>query len=138
MKSELFELLEAMGAMEPQPAAPPSPPPPPSSRSDDPLQGLDDRDKTKLVLLQTALMTAVPFYAMDLATRPWAEIVEIARECAQVVASKGDVILFKSEKKGETAKAFNALAKGIACLSFAPGGVRTLGLHFENTHSGVR
>jgi hypothetical protein len=32
---------------------------------------------------------------------------------------------------GESAKAFNALARGIAALSFAPGGVTTFGMHFE-------
>jgi len=55
----------------------------------------------------------------------------IAKESLQIVAEKGDLILFKSKKKGESAKAFNALAKGIAVLAFMPGGVTLFGLHFE-------
>ena len=33
----------------------------------------------------------------------------------------------------ETAAAFNALAEGLACLAFSPGGVTFYGLHFEAT-----
>lgn len=40
-------------------------------------------------------------------------------------------MLFRSKRKGETADAFNHLAEGIACLAFAPGGVRLFGSHWE-------
>jgi ribosome modulation factor len=60
-----------------------------------------------------------------------------AAVCAQVVASKGDVILYRSKKRGETAEAFNALAEGIALLSFAPGGVHAFGLDFETVREGA-
>jgi hypothetical protein len=56
---------------------------------------------------------------------------ERAQECGQVVAEKGDIIQFRSKKKGETAEAFNRLAEGIAALAFAPGGVTFLGDHWE-------
>lgn len=85
-------------------------------------------------LLRVALSAAVPLWVADLQRRPWVEVQELARACADTVASKGDVILYRSKKKGETAEAFNALAKGIAALSFAPGGVTFLGDHYENKH----
>jgi hypothetical protein len=48
-----------------------------------------------------------------------------------MVAHHGDNILYRSKKKGESAKAFNALAKGLACLAFAPGGVNAFGGHWQ-------
>ena len=38
-------------------------------------------------------------------------------------------LLFKT--KGKTAESFNRFAQAIAILSFAPGGIQILGLHFE-------
>ena len=58
----------------------------------------------------------------------WEMIERRARICAQEVASKGDIIQYKS--KG-TAEAFNRLAEGLACLAFAPGGVTFLGRHWQ-------
>lgn len=84
-------------------------------------------------LLTITLQAAVPLHILELQKIPLGEVMRIARECGQVVAEKGDVIQFKG-KKGETAKAFNQLARGIACLAFAPGGVRFMGLHFEAEH----
>jgi len=48
-----------------------------------------------------------------------------------MIAEHGDDILFRSKRKGATASAFNALAEGIAILSFAPGGVKVFGGHWE-------
>ena len=62
----------------------------------------------------------------------WDEIKKIAEDASQMIAEHGDNILFKAKKKGESAKAFNALAKGIAALSFVPGGVKIFGMHFES------
>lgn len=53
----------------------------------------------------------------------------IAAECAQIVGEKGDVLQFGGEG---CAEAFNALAKGLALLSFSPGGVRFLGRHWRH------
>jgi len=85
-------------------------------------------------LLRAALGAAVPLWVIELRKRPWSEIQAIVHECADVIASKGDVILYRSKKKGESAAAFNALAKGLAALSFAPGGVTFLGDHYENQY----
>jgi hypothetical protein len=40
------------------------------------------------------------------------------------------IILYKSTTKGETAKAFNELAKAIALLSFNPLGITIFGINF--------
>lgn len=49
-----------------------------------------------------------------------------AGELAQVIAEKGDVLMFRG-KKGESAHAFNALAEAITLAACMPGGVRFLG-----------
>lgn len=82
-------------------------------------------------LIRAALEVAVPLWIEELKGVPFDELVDRARRCSQVVAEKGDILLYKSSKKGESANAFNRLAEGVACLSFAPGGVTTFGLHFE-------
>lgn len=61
-------------------------------------------------------------------------IQQLAGELGTTLASTADVVLYRSKKPGETAKAFNTLAEGLAVLSFLKGGVRVFGLHFEATH----
>jgi hypothetical protein len=81
-------------------------------------------------LLGVALDCAVPMWILEIKAWRWSwEMIERrARICAQEVASKGDIIQYKS--KG-TAEAFNRLAEGLACLAFAPGGVTFLGRHWQ-------
>lgn len=95
----------------------------------------DDDSRAVQSVLRISLQAAVPLHAMELRNRPWSELQAVAQEAAQVIAEKGDLIMFKSTKKGESAKAFNALARALAILSFVPGGVKFLGDHWENTHS---
>lgn len=85
-------------------------------------------------LLLVSLEAAVPLWIDRLSKQSWAHVMERSRACGDVVAEKGDIIQFRSKKKGESAAAFNALAEGIACLAFARGGVRFAGLHFEAKH----
>lgn len=87
-------------------------------------------------LIRTALEVAVPLWIEELKGQPWDYIEARSKVCAQVVAEKGDVILYRSKKKGESAAAFNALAEGVACLSFVPGGADVFGLHFETKREG--
>jgi hypothetical protein len=82
-------------------------------------------------LLEASLSAAVPLWIEQLRDKSFDFILERARECGQAVAERGDIIQFKSKKKGASAAAFNALAEGLACLAFAPGGVKFLGLHFD-------
>lgn len=85
-------------------------------------------------LLRTTLQVAVPLWVMQLRERPFSELAARAPELGHIVAEKGDIIQFKSKNKGETAAAFNALAEGIAILSFLPGGITFMEDHYENTH----
>ncbi len=84
-------------------------------------------------LLSIALGAAVPLWIERIVDEGWTwpRVAAESRTAGQIVAEKGDVILYKSKKAGETASAFNALAKGIACLAFAPGGVTVFGQHWE-------
>jgi len=84
-------------------------------------------------ILPLSLAAAVPLWIEEFVRKGYTfdDVARVAAESGQVVAEKGDLILFKGKKKGETAAAFNALAKGIAALAFVPGGVRTFGMHFE-------
>ncbi len=85
-------------------------------------------------LLQASLSAAVPLHIAELKRISWSEVERLARESAQIIAEKGDVIQFRSKKKGETAAAFNALARGLAAGAFVPGGIRFLDMHFEADH----
>ena len=46
-------------------------------------------------------------------------------------------ILFGSNKVGETATAFNAMAKAIAALAFMPGGITVFNQHYEAKRDGT-
>jgi hypothetical protein len=81
-----------------------------------------------------ALSAAVPLWVFEMSRVPLTTLIAQAPELSQVIAEKGDVAQFKSKKKGETAAAFNAIARALAVLSFMPGGVTFLGEHYENKH----
>lgn len=83
-------------------------------------------------LLATTLQVAVPMHVDDIIRQglSFEQMRTLAQESAQIVAEKGDIILYRSTKKGETAAAFNALARGIAILSFQVGGVLAFGSRY--------
>lgn len=82
--------------------------------------------------LKMTLQMAVPLWIMDYKQKPWEELTRISTEASEFLGEHGDALMYK--QKGTTAKAFNHLAKGLAVLSFAPGGVNFSGLHFEAVH----
>lgn len=86
-------------------------------------KGLDDK------LLPTMLGVAVPLWQLQFRELTSEERSDIAQESLDTLMRAGEAILYRVE--GKTAEAFNALARGIACLSFAPGGVDAFGQHFE-------
>ena len=65
-------------------------------------------------LLALTLELAVPLWIDQLASLTDSQRQSLAVECGDVIAEHGDIILYRSSKKGETASAFNALAKGVA------------------------
>jgi hypothetical protein len=89
------------------------------------------------LLLQTSLSLAVPLCVESLRQRPWDDIAQRMPELSRVLSHDGDQILYRSRKPGETARAFTALVEAIAALSFAPGGVRAFGMHWESRHPEV-
>ena len=91
-------------------------------------------DEIEGSLLQITLDAAIPCWIMELKLRPWSYLEMRAADASQMIAEKGDVILFRGKKKGETARAFNALAEGIAILAFYPGGVRIFNRHWVAEH----
>jgi len=82
-------------------------------------------------MLGISLSAAVPLWIEELKDREWEYIMKRARECSQVIAEKGDIILYKSKKPGGSAEAFNRMAEGVACLAFCLGGVTLFGQHWE-------
>ena len=86
-------------------------------------------------LLPIALSAAVPLWIEKL--RPLAPEQRIARTSglADIIASQGDIILYRGGKKGETANAFNALAEGLAIGAFQSGGVTAFGQHWCTDHA---
>lgn len=85
-------------------------------------------------VLSLTLLAAVPLWIEDLKRLPFSDVCKLAQDCAQMIAEKGDVLMFGSKTKGEQAAAFNSVAKGIAALSFVPGGVKIFGSHWEAKH----
>lgn len=85
-------------------------------------------------LLTITLKVAVPLWAAQMSTWEPRRLVRVARECCDTIASHGDDILYQSKHRGDTAKAFNALAQGIAVLAMQPGGVTVFGVHWCTDH----
>ncbi len=92
---------------------------------------MDGPPSTPLLLM--TLEVAVPLWIQRWRGRSWVERLVRSAECAEIVAAKGDVLQYGGgpREKGEAAKAFNALAEGLAIVSFCPGGVKFCGLHWE-------
>jgi len=58
---------------------------------------------------------------------------EVARECPEVLERADALLLFrgKEAKPGEIARAHTLLAKAIAVLAYAPGGISIFGEHLS-------
>ncbi|MCC6454476.1 MAG: hypothetical protein IT328_05995 [Caldilineaceae bacterium] len=82
--------------------------------------------------LPVALAMAVPIQINELAARggPSDTEWELARQWADTLAERGDVLLYGG-KKGEAATLFGEFANAVAVLAFAPGGIRIFGQHFD-------
>jgi len=84
-------------------------------------------------LLKLSLEVAVPLWIERIkqSGEPWDQMLSRAKHISTILGSTADMVLYRGKKAGESANAFNALAEGIAILSFAPGGVRAFGVHWE-------
>lgn len=101
-----------------------------------PSRGLSRAASERLELLQPSLEAAVPLRIHELRKSSFEMRQRMAADAAQVVAEKGDLIMFKEPKEKRSTRearksAFNALVTGLAIGAFQPGGVTAFGLHFE-------
>jgi hypothetical protein len=83
--------------------------------------------------LRALLRIAVPRYIENLRASggPTADDFAHAQESGARLAAKGDILLFGSNRVGETADLFNRVAQSIAVLAFVPGGVTLFNTHWN-------
>ena len=87
---------------------------------------------TQRALLGSTLAVAVPLWVELIAADASADqLRERATRCSAILATNGDALMFRT--KGTTADVFNALAEGVACMAFCPGGVKCFGSHWTYT-----
>jgi hypothetical protein len=80
-------------------------------------------------LLSVALATAVPLRIAELeaAGGPTEGQIDAVIAFAPELAEKGDRLLYRSERRGETAVLFTRLVDALSVLAFQPGGCRFAG-----------
>ncbi len=80
-------------------------------------------------MLATCLDAAVPLWIEQFRKLPEEEWQRMLDEINKDFSAKMEYVIHR--KEGETAQAFNDLARAIALLSFCPGGVTCFGRHWE-------
>lgn len=92
--------------------------------------------------LTSGLQAAVPLWILQLAAHDQAARDRIrtrwAREAAEAVAHRGDVLQYGGGKRGEAARVFNCLARGLAAAAYNPGGITFAGIHWCVDHAECR
>ena len=91
------------------------------------------REHTTGELFRAALAAGVPIAMQDLEQQggPLERDYEAARAFGETIATEGADILFRSKKRGVTAKLMTQLIRTLAVLAYAPGGVSVAGLLFD-------
>jgi len=91
------------------------------------------REHTTGELFRAALAVGVPLGMADLERQggPLEHDYAACRAFGETIATEGADILFRSKRKGVTAKLMTQLIRALAVLAFAPGGVTVAGLHFD-------
>jgi hypothetical protein len=83
-------------------------------------------------LMESLLVLAVPQWIEKLKHRSFADFEARREAILESVCYKGDLLLYGSKEKGETAQLFNDLAEGLAWLALiAKGGVEFGELHWD-------
>lgn len=100
-------------------------------------ESTSERQNAQRDLLRTALSAAVPLRMLELKDVPVECLLARAPKLADVVASQGDALQFGGGRRGTAAKAFNALADGLAILALTcDGGVDWLDMHWDREQIG--
>jgi len=85
--------------------------------------------------LPIALSAAVPLWIMKFKEYSYNDLQTMLRILDESdFCVRMEYVLHKGPKEGDTARAFNDLAKCIAIMSFCPGGITIFGMHFEDKH----
>ena len=97
------------------------------------------------ITLVETLRLAVPLHIADMRHLTPQQRMTIATRCAQEMSTRGDLLMFAdpkrqakkqrtggrlSSRERETRDTFSALARGLACLAYQPGGATFAGLHW--------
>lgn len=91
-------------------------------------------DDPRCITLVATLELAVPLWIWELRVYTDKQRAARGNRCAGIVAEQGDILQFGSSKAGKVAGAFNALAEGLACAAYVPGGVTFAGRHWCIDH----
>jgi hypothetical protein len=88
-------------------------------------------------ILVITLLAAVPLQIDELSTWDSGSRQRLAHAFAYVVATHGDDLMYGGK---HCAPAFRALARGLACLAYLPGGITFAGHHWcvGSGHMGIR
>lgn len=86
-------------------------------------------------ILLASLETAVLIETANLARQAWDFVSTCASDAASIIGAHGDDLQFGGK---HCVKAFTALARGLAALSFCPGGVTFHGRHWCARHPDSR
>lgn len=97
-------------------------------------EGLVVADNPRQITLVATLTLAVPMWIWDLCSLTDDQRAARANRCGRIVAERGDVLQFGSKKRGQATEVFNALAEGLACAAYQPGGVDFAGKHWCTNH----
>ena len=91
-------------------------------------------DDPRQITLVTSLEFLVPLWMWEVRNLTDSQREARAHRYAGIVAERGDVLQFGSSKKGHATEVFNALAEGLACAAYVPGGVTFAGRHWCVDH----
>jgi len=106
----------------------------PSGRLAD-AEGLSIADDPRQIAFVESLAFFVPMWIYEIRGLTDEQRVARARRCSAIVAERGDVLQFSGGKPGKATEVFNALAEGLACAAYQPGGITFAGRHWCTDHA---
>jgi len=98
-------------------------------------EGLSIADDPRQITLLESLAFAVPLWIDEIRDITDEQRIARAKRCGATVAERGDVLQFGGSKPGKAAEVFNALAEGLACAAYQPGGITFAGRHWCTDHA---
>lgn len=91
-------------------------------------------DDPRDVALVESLAFFVPMWRDEIRDLTDEQRVARAKRCSSIVGSLGDALQFGSRQAGRVTEVFNALAEGLACAAYQPGGITFAGRHWCTDH----